>query len=258
MAGPRVDDIYDQVKAMAVSGPYMDFFLHAFKYRELVLGKEVDIDAVNEVEGEIISAFLSLTLKLALDDFKPLFYRVFNLTFDLGGQDVCALITVFHVPLEVAKKLKSLLEFICETLFAKATTVLNNFAEDDFAKVRSIDDEAMALRLLVYVFKALTTVTEYNKMENLLTKNYEDHVNALLAFFELRFEDEDDLDTMLGGLTETLGQLALSTEDDNHWKYLNYQVLLNLRSTSPKVRESERKQVNNRIYFFFSRSVRQS
>ena len=45
-----------------------------------------DDSSICKVEGDVIEAFLALTLKLSLDDFKPLFYRVFNIsTVDQGG-----------------------------------------------------------------------------------------------------------------------------------------------------------------------------
>jgi U3 small nucleolar RNA-associated protein 10 len=37
-------------------------------------------------------------------------------------------------------------------------------------------------------------------------------------------------------MTTCLAALAGSTDDETQWKYLNYQVLLNLRSSSPGVR----------------------
>ena len=50
---------------------------------------DADDSSISKVEGDVIEAFLALTLKLSLDDFKPLFYRVFNIsTVDQGGMNV--------------------------------------------------------------------------------------------------------------------------------------------------------------------------
>lgn len=222
-----------KVKAMAISAPFMDFFLHAFKYRE-TMKKKLPMEKINEVETNIIEAFLALTLKLSLDDFKPLFYRVFNLSLDTAESNVYGTITVFHITLEVAKKLKSLFEFICETLILKATNVLNYY----FKAKKNTKNERLVLQLLLYILESLQTIFTFNKIESILTKNYEDHVNSLLAFLGYEFVKPGHLDMFLNGLTSCLAQLALSTEDETQWKYLNYQVLLNLRSSSSEIRSA--------------------
>eukprot|EP00095_Tigriopus_kingsejongensis_P008024 maker-scaffold1494_size38455-snap-gene-0.15 protein:Tk08024 transcript:maker-scaffold1494_size38455-snap-gene-0.15-mRNA-1 annotation:"hypothetical protein DAPPUDRAFT_192569" len=225
----------NKVKAMAISAPFMDFFLHAFKYRESMY-KTLPIEKINQVEESIIEAFLALTLKLSLDDFKPLFYRVFNLSLDAADSNINGTITVFHITLEVAKRLKSLFEFICETLIQKASHVLNHYSGNNFAAMKKVGQERLALQMVLYTLESLQTMFTYNKLESILTKSYEDHVNSLLAFLEFPFESDANLTMFLEGLTSCLAQLALSTEDETHWKYLNYQVLLNLRSSSSKIR----------------------
>ncbi|TRY68333.1 hypothetical protein TCAL_03802 [Tigriopus californicus] len=220
-------------KAMAISAPFMDFFLHAFKYRE-TMKKKLPMEKINEVETNIIEAFLALTLKLSLDDFKPLFYRVFNLSLDAAESNIYGTITVFHITVEVAKKLKSLFEFISETLILKATNVLNHY----FKAEKVIKNERLVLQLLLYIMESLQTIFTFNKIESILTKNYEDHVNSLLAFLGYEFFIPDHLDLFLNGLTSCLSQLALSTEDETQWKYLNYNVLLNLRSSSSVIRSA--------------------
>ena len=114
----------DKSAALAVSAPLVDFFQHAFKYRQIVHRSSddgnVDDSSICKVEADVIEAFLALTLKLSLDDFKPLFYRVFNIsTVDQGadgGDAIDGIITGFHVTLCVARRLKGLFEFACETV----------------------------------------------------------------------------------------------------------------------------------------------
>jgi hypothetical protein len=77
----------DKNGALAVSGPFLDYFLSAFTYRQslrndaetlqpLSLSSKIE---VNVVENKLIDAFLALVLKLPLDDFKPMFYRLVNM-----------------------------------------------------------------------------------------------------------------------------------------------------------------------------------
>ena len=55
-----------------------------------------DDSSICKVEGDVIESFLALTLKLSLDDFKPLFYRVFNIsTVDQGGKDMLEIVKYF-------------------------------------------------------------------------------------------------------------------------------------------------------------------
>ncbi len=98
--------------------------------------------------------------------------------------------------------------------------------------------------LLRYVLGSLTAVFTYNRVDSLLAKNYEEHVNALVALFA---EDEEG-DDILSDLSDCLAQLAQSTQDDTQWKYLNYQVLLCLRSPRAEVR---RIPIFRRILGFF-------
>ena len=75
----------DKTGALTVSGPFLDYFLNAFKYRQIMHERVEDEKSLNAfqvdvVEDKLIETFLALALKLPLDDFKPMFYRLFNLS----------------------------------------------------------------------------------------------------------------------------------------------------------------------------------
>ena len=68
--------IFSSDQALSLSGTFVDFFVRALGYRkERGGGGGADLASVDRVEREVIGAMLALTLKLALDDFKPVFYR---------------------------------------------------------------------------------------------------------------------------------------------------------------------------------------
>ena len=76
----------DKNGALSVSKPFLDYFLIAFTYRQsfrLVEKHQRESNpshtAINLVEDKLINAFLALALKLPLDDFKPMFYRLVNM-----------------------------------------------------------------------------------------------------------------------------------------------------------------------------------
>ena len=200
-----------KAEVSAASTMTMDFFLKAFRYR---LHDPEEADSVEEIFGQ---AFLSFGLKLSLDDFKPLFYRLFNLALDV--EDGVAISTVFHLTAMVAHKLKSLFSFAYEMVVLKATSILKQIAKGQ-------EKEAIG-----YVLDALAAIFTYNKVDSMLVKNYEDHVNAMLELLE----NEDVDDKLLGKLTTCVGQLAATTDDETQWKYLNYQVLMGIRSRNSEV-----------------------
>ena len=75
----------DKNGALSVSKPFLDYFLNAFNYRQSLRLVEMDRRMKNPsntdielVEDKLIEAFLALALKLPLDDFKPMFYRLVN------------------------------------------------------------------------------------------------------------------------------------------------------------------------------------
>ena len=49
-----------------------------------------------------------------LDDFKPVYYQLFNLTLD--SQNLDGITTLFRITKQIANKLKSLFSFVCELL----------------------------------------------------------------------------------------------------------------------------------------------
>jgi hypothetical protein len=63
---------------------------------------------------------------------------------------------------------------------------------------------------------------------------------SILFLLYLRSLQKQTSDQTLSGfflqIRECLGQLAVSTEDETQWKYLNYQVLLCIRNNDLKVR----------------------
>ena len=176
-----------------------------------------------------------------------------------SAADICSCITVFHVTLEVSRSLKSLFEFICETLVQKASAVLDAYSCNNFEKFKSLNDKRQGLQLLLFILEALQVIFTHNRMDSILAQKYEDLVNALVALFEIQLEDVEMEDQLLEKvctnvlsyiyipnmhlikpssffqLSDCLAELASCTEDETQWKYLNYQVLLNLRSALPKV-----------------------
>ena len=203
---------------VASSTMTMDLFLHVFK----TCRQDFSSEDAHEIEEAFGEAFLTFGLKVSLEDFKPLYYKLFSLALDV--ENVSNISTMFHVTTLVGNKLKSLFSFVCEMIVQKATTILQ---ETTKAKNDSQCD------MLCYILDALTSIFTSSRVDSLLMKSYEDHVNALLEHLDGTIHE----DVFLDKLRECLGELAATTEDETQWKYLNYQVLMLIRNQNSKVNQ---------------------
>ena len=152
----------EKTEILASSTPLLDFFMHAFKYREECHDDDHEVVVVDLVEKSIGEAFMTFALKLALDDFKPLYYRLFNLALDSHNLD--GITTLFHITEQIANKLKSLFSFVCEMLVQKATTVLQDLSkkEDEVSK-NDYKDGQRRIIATSYVLDALASMYKYNR-----------------------------------------------------------------------------------------------
>ena len=224
LAGIMADNVnnVNKVEILSSASLAMEFFMEAFKYRQ---EKNVNINLVDDVEEALVATFLAFGLKLSLDDFKPLFYKLFNLALD--NDNLEGISTVFHISSLVAQKLKSLFNFVSEMIVQKATGILQN------CKDKTDEPSATKKTMLTLIFEALAAIFKYNRVDSLLMKSYEDHVNALLEHLDGTIHE----DVFLDKLRECLGELAATTEDETQWKYLNYQVLMLIRNQNSKVNQ---------------------
>ncbi|CAB4054585.1 UTP10 [Lepeophtheirus salmonis] len=191
-------------EAMTLCPPLMDFFTLAFRYR-----LENENNQVDMIESSVIETFLTLTLKLPLDDFKPLFYRVLN-----SPEETCHPV------------ISKLIAHLSKRFIKKEVDGI-----EDKILVPSLDSEDE--QTVAFALEGLETILTYNKAETVMGSNYEDNVNVILNHYEI----EKPSDTMLERMNACVSVLANSMEDDSQWKYLHYQVLLNLRSTNVKIRK---------------------
>lgn len=110
-----------------------------------------------------------------------------------ADSDLCGTMTVFHITLEVAKNLKSLFEFICESLVRKACTTLNFYTDSNYQQFRKLNDRQELLvgsQLLFFILESLETIFMHNRMDSILVKTYEDLVNSLVILMEIPLDNE--------------------------------------------------------------------
>ena len=187
----------------SVSKQVVEFYTAALNFRS-----SSDSDKVDEVEEIIIAAFLSIALKLSLEDFQPVYNKLSN-SLLLGNED--QLVTMFNFTNRVGSRLKSLFSFGLDSSIEAVTSVLK------------VDRPAEVVRAAL---ESLRTVLTYNKVETASSSEYEALVSALLSPAVLEHPS----------LPPCLAQLATATPEDTSWKYLHYQILLQLRDERPAVR----------------------
>ena len=191
----------------SVSKQFVEFYTKALGYRA---SEEADEDQVDVIEDAVISAFLSVALKLSLEDFTPVYLKLANSMMD--GDDEQH-VTLFNFTDRVASKLKSLFSFGVETCV--------DFVIAALKKERSEE-------VVTACLKSLTTVLKFNKLENISSGKFENLVSALLRSWILESSE----------IVSCLVQLAISTPEDSNWKHLHFQILLQLRDERPEVRLS--------------------
>lgn len=188
--------------------------MFAFTYREKQVDEGIDKEVVENVEKTIINSFLGVTLRLSLEDFRPILYKLMNVHF--LSRNANSLTTLFSIVGSVAGRLKSLFSFALEMLITQTSSVLQT-------------GQDKPPELLHACLSGLSTAFTYNKVEGITNKQYEELVSVLLSIYNC-------VDPPMEELEKCLVQLASATEDDTDWKHLNYQVLLSLRAGRADVR----------------------
>ena len=194
----------ERKQLMSVSKQFVEFYTAALSFRvnnQTELGEE----KVDQTEDAVISAFLSVALKLSLEDFSPVYLRLANSLIHAGDAQQ---VTLFNLTEKVAAKLKSLFSFGVDSCVEFVTSALRS-------------GEPRSQNVVSACLKSLTTVLKFNKCDSLSMSQYEGLVSSLLT---------PDLTLENPHLVACLVQLATSTPEDSSWKHLHFQILLQVNT----------------------------
>ncbi|NWI98238.1 HEAT1 protein, partial [Crypturellus undulatus] len=212
------------------------FFLKALDFRtEHALD---DLEEVGKTETYIIDCLISMVMKLSEASFRPLFFKLFD-----WSKTECTLkdrLLTFHRLADcIADKLKSLFTLFAGHLVKPFAETLNqlNISKTDEAFFDSENSTEKSCLLLQFTMDCLHKLFLFDT-QNFLSKERAETLMMPLV---------DQLENMLGGdekfqervtahLIPCIAQFAVAMADDSLWKPLNYQILLKMRHTSPKVR----------------------
>ncbi|ROL40980.1 HEAT repeat-containing protein 1 [Anabarilius grahami] len=223
------------------------FFLSALDFRTQHC--QGDLQKTGEIEGSVIDCLLVMVMKLSEVTFRPLFFKLFDWS-KIDGSSKERLLTFYRLADRIADKLKGLFVLFAGQLVKPFSDLLQqlNISHSDkpFFDSDNDDDDSddednvtKSILLLQYVLNCLHKIFLYDT-QRFLSK---ERANALLGPLV------DQLENMLGGdeiykthitknLVPCIGQFAIAMGDDSQWKVLNYQILLKMRHSSPKVRFS--------------------
>lgn len=197
----------------------VDLFALALTFR--VKNKHLPQTDLNETESEIISSFISVTLRLGLEDFRPAFLQLtakLNMAVDTSATAAAARITLFNVLGRVAGTLKNLFSFGVSQVISECIQVI------------TARKQKPSTAVLEQLLSCLGNVLLYNKVNDISLEEYEKLVAALLSIYQVA-------ESLHSNVEDTLLALAEATDDDASWKQLNFASLMMMRDPDSTIRK---------------------
>ncbi|XP_075059835.1 HEAT repeat-containing protein 1 [Mixophyes fleayi] len=212
------------------------FFLKALDYRAEHL--QMDLKEVGTTEGHIINCLIIMVMKLSEATFRPLFFKLFDWS-KTEGASKDRLLTFCRLADCIADKLKGLFTLFAGHLVKPFAEILNqtNTIKTDEEFFESEDNQEKSCLLLEFVLNCLHKIFLYDTQHFVSKERAEALMMPLV----------DQIENLLGGddkyhmrvsrsLVPCIAQFSVAMADDSLWKPLNYQILLKMRHSSPKVR----------------------
>ncbi|XP_036611135.1 HEAT repeat-containing protein 1 isoform X1 [Trichosurus vulpecula] len=212
------------------------FFLEALNFR--AQHSEDNLEEVGQTESCIINCVVSMVMKLSEVTFRPLFFKLFDWArTEDAPKD--RLLTLCNLADCIAEKLKGLFTLFAGHLVKPFADILNkiNISKTDEAFFDSENEPEKSCLLLQFILDCLHKIFLFDTQHFVSKERAEALMMPLV----------DQLENMLGGeetfqervtkhLIPCIAQFSVAMADDSLWKPLNYQILLKMRHTSPKVR----------------------
>ncbi|KAM6279972.1 HEAT repeat-containing protein 1 [Porphyrio hochstetteri] len=212
------------------------FFMKALDFR--TEHAQDDLEEVGKTEMCIIDCLISMVMKLSEASFRPLFFKLFD--WSKTESTLKDRVLTFHRIADcIADKLKGLFTLFAGHLVKPFAETLNqvNVSKTDEAFFDSENSTEKSCLLLQFTMNCLHKLFLYDTQKFLSKERAETLMLPLV----------DQLENMLGGdekfqervtahLLPCIAQFSVAMADDSLWKPLNYQILLKMRHTSPKVR----------------------
>ncbi|KAG9484188.1 hypothetical protein GDO78_009869 [Eleutherodactylus coqui] len=226
----------DKLQLSSHQSELTTFFLKALDYR--AEHTESDLEEVGQIEGHVINCFIIMVMKLSEATFRPLFFKLFDWSkTEESSKD--RLLTFCRLADCIADKLKGLFTLFAGHLVKPFAEILvqTNAMKTDEAFFESDENNRKSCLLLEFVLNCLHKIFLYDTQHFVSKERAEALMMPLV----------DQIENLLGGdekyqmrvsqnLVPCIAQFSVAMADDSLWKPLNYQILLKMRHSSPKVR----------------------
>uniref|UniRef100_A0A8D0LAZ4 HEAT repeat-containing protein 1 n=1 Tax=Sphenodon punctatus TaxID=8508 RepID=A0A8D0LAZ4_SPHPU len=240
--GPFMDILKEHISAMekdqltSHQSELTSFFMKVLDFR--MEHSQDNLEEVGKMETHIISCLVSMVMKLSEISFRPLFFKLFDWA-KTEGASKDRLLTFCRLADCIADELKGLFTLFAGHLVKPFADIVNqlNISKTDEAFFDSENGTEKSCLLLQFILDCLNKIFLFDT-QHFLSKERAETLLVPLT---------DQLENMLGGedkfqerttshLIPCIAQFSVAMADDSLWKPLNYQILLKMRHTSPKVR----------------------
>ncbi|XP_049553297.1 HEAT repeat-containing protein 1 isoform X3 [Orcinus orca] len=212
------------------------FFLEALDFR--AQHSENDPEEIGKTENYIIDCLMAMVVKLSEVTFRPLFFKLFDWA-KTEDAPKDRLLTFYNLADCIAEKLKGLFTLFAGHLVKPFADTLNqvNISKTDEAFFDSESDPEKCCLLLQFILNCLYKIFLFDTQHFLSRERAEALMMPLVDQLENRLGGEETFqERVTKHLIPCLAQFAVAMADDSLWKPLNYQILLKMRDSSPKVR----------------------
>ncbi|XP_071850119.1 HEAT repeat-containing protein 1-like isoform X2 [Apostichopus japonicus] len=214
----------------------MTFFLDALDYR--TRHPEVGKEEVSQREGAVIDSILMHIMKLSETTFRPMYYKFYDWSTQ-NNAPRSRLLSFYNLSGAIADKLKSIFSLFAGHIISNCAQLLdaNNsakteepFYEDDASNEKSNLLVQLILACLHKCFLhdkgAFVSKERFELLSQPVIDQLE-NVHGSDAVYEDRIKEH---------VGPCVSAMMSSVSDQSIWQPLNYQLLLKMRHTSPKIR----------------------
>ncbi|XP_053460282.1 HEAT repeat-containing protein 1 isoform X2 [Nycticebus coucang] len=212
------------------------FFLEALDFR--AQHSESDLEEVGKTESCIIDCLVAMVIKLSEVTFRPLFFKLFDWA-KTEDAPKDRLLTFYNLADCIAEKLKGLFTLFAGHLVKPFADTLNqvNISKTDEAFFDSENDPEKCCLLLQFILNCLYKIFLFDTQHFVSKERAEALMMPLVDQLENRLGGEEKFqERVTKHLIPCIAQFSVAMADDSLWKPLNYQILLKMRDSSPKVR----------------------
>ncbi|XP_069340669.1 HEAT repeat-containing protein 1 [Eulemur rufifrons] len=212
------------------------FFLEALDFR--AQHSENDLEEVGKTESCIIGCLVAMVVKLSEVTFRPLFFKLFDWA-KTEDAPKDRLLTFYNLADCIAEKLKGLFTLFAGHLVKPFADTLNqlNISKTDEAFFDSENDPEKCCLLLQFILNCLYKIFLFDTQHFISKERAEALMMPLVDQLENRLGGEEKFqERVTKHLIPCIAQFSVAMADDSLWKPLNYQILLKMRDSSPKVR----------------------